>query len=421
MLKTMPISRSVAASSYDVDRIRQDFPALELRVHGKGLIYFDNAASAQKPRCVIETITDVYETSYANVHRGVHYLANAATERYEAARARVARFLNADDPASIIFTKSGTEALNLVASGLGATLQPGDEIIVSDMEHHSNIVPWHFLRQRCGAELRWVGVDDRGVFDCDGFAALLGPRTKIVSLAHMSNVLGTVVPLAEIIPWIRSHAAADCRIVIDGCQGAVHCPVDVSALDCDFYIITGHKLYGPSGIGALYGKRDLLDGMAPYQGGGEMIEEVWREDVSYAASPHRFEAGTPPIAAAIGLAAALDYIAAIGVDAILAHEKSLIDYAMSRLTEIDKVTFYGTAPNKGAIMAFNVAGVHPHDISTMIDLHGVAIRAGTHCAQPLLQRFDTTATCRASFGLYNTLDEIDRFIIALKNALTLFR
>ena len=402
---------------YDVDLIRKDFPILSREIYGKPLVYLDNGASAQKPQAMIDAVTHAYASEYANVHRGLHFLSNAATEKYEEAREIVRRFLNAGHTDEILFTRNSTEAINLVASSFGADFVAGDEIVLSIMEHHSNIVPWHFLRERKGAVIKWAPVADDGAFLLDEFEKLLTARTKIVAITHMSNVLGTVVPIREVVRLAHARGIA---VLVDGSQAAVHLPVDVRDLDCDFYCFTGHKLYGPTGIGVLYGKRERLNAMPPYMGGGEMIRDVTEDMVTYAEPPHRFEAGTPPIVQAIGLGAALIYVESIGRERIAAHEASLRDYAHERLSSINSLRVYGTAKDKGAIISFNMEGAHPHDISTIIDREGVAVRAGTHCAQPLLARYGTTATCRASFGLYNTLGEVDRLAEALQKARTFF-
>ncbi len=404
--------------AYDIARIRQDFPALSLTPYGKSLVYLDNAASAQKPRAVIERMTLAYETEYANVHRGLHYLANAATDAFEMARETVRAFLNAESVDEIVFTRSATEAVNLVASSFGLNnIGEGDEIVLSIMEHHSNIVPWHFLRERKGAVLKWVGVDDDGNLSVEEFERALTPRTKIVAMTHMSNVLGTITPIKEM---IRVAHARGIPVMVDGSQGAVHLDVDVRDLDADFYLFTGHKVYGPTGIGVLYGKKDMLASLPPFNGGGEMIDVVTTESVTYNAPPHRFEAGTPPIVQAIGLGAALDYMRDIGRDRIRAHEQGLIAYAHERLGRINSLRIFGEAKHKGAILSFAMENAHPHDVATVIDRYGVALRAGTHCAMPLLQRFGVTATCRASFGLYNTREEVDALADALLKAEALF-
>ncbi|MEP9376317.1 cysteine desulfurase [Aquabacter sp. CN5-332] len=414
MTKTHP---AVANGTYDLDAVRADFPALALTVNGHPLTYLDNAASAQKPRQMLDRMVKAYESEYSNVHRGLHYLANAATEGFEQARETVRAFLNAASVDEIIFTRSGTGAINLVANSLGQSIQAGDEIVLSIMEHHSNIVPWHFLRERKGAVIKWAPVNEDGSFDLDAFEALLSPKTKIVAVTHMSNVLGTVTPVKEI---ARAAHAVGAKVLVDGCQGAVHMPVDVRDLDVDFYAVTGHKLYGPTGIGALYGKLDLLAEMPPYEGGGEMIREVSEDRVTYAAPPHRFEAGTPAIVEAIGLGAALDYINSLGRERIAAHEHELSLYAHERLGAMNSLRIIGTAAGKGAIISFEMKGAHPHDVATVLDRYGVAVRAGTHCAQPLLARYGTTATCRASLSLYNSRADVDRLAQALLKAQDLF-
>jgi cysteine desulfurase/selenocysteine lyase len=399
---------------YDVELVRRDFPILSRTVYDKPLIYLDNAASAQKPKAVIDAINRAYTEEYANVHRGLHFLSNAATEAYEAARETTRKFLNAARTDEIIFTRNATEAMNLVAASFGLNgIGEGDEIVLSIMEHHSNIVPWHFHRERKGAVIKWAPIADDGTFLVDEFEKLLTDRTKIVAITHMSNVLGTVVPIKEVCRIAHAHGIP---VLVDGSQAAVHLPVDVRDLDCDFYAFTGHKVYGPTGIGVLYGKRERLSALPPFNGGGEMIQDVSETEITYAEPPHRFEAGTPPIVQAIGLGAALAYMEAIGRERITAHEAMLRDYALESLSRINSLTIYGTARDKGAIVAFNMAGAHPHDVSMVIDRAGVAVRAGTHCAQPLLARYGMTATCRASFGLYNTPEEVDRLTQALQKA-----
>ncbi len=409
---------SSTIAGYDVDRVRQDFPILSREVYGKPLVYLDNAASAQKPRQVIDAISHTYAHEYANVHRGLHFLSNAATEAYEGAREKVRRFLNAGSVDEIVFTKSSTEAINTVAYGWGMThVGEGDEVVLSILEHHSNIVPWHFLRERKGAKLVWAPVDDDGAFHIEDFEKCLTERTKLVAITHMSNALGTVVPVKEV---CRIAHERGIPVLVDGSQGAVHMPVDVRDIDCDWYAVTGHKLYGPSGIGALYGKMERLKEMQPFMGGGEMIVEVTEDRVTYNDPPHRFEAGTPPIVQAIGLGHALDYIDSLGREAIAAHEAGLAAYAEERLRAINSLRIIGNAPGKGAIFSFELAGIHAHDVSMLIDRRGVAVRAGTHCAQPLLARFGVTSTCRASFGLYNTRAEVDALADALDHARTFF-
>jgi cysteine desulfurase/selenocysteine lyase len=392
---------------FDVERIRRDFPILERQVYGKPLVYLDNAASAQKPKAVLDALHRAYAEEYANVHRGLHFLSNAATDAYERARKSVQRFINAPSDQDIIFTKNATEAINLVAQSFGGmVIGEGDEIVLTVMEHHSNIVPWHFHRERRGAVLKWVPVTPEGAF-----------RTRMVAITHMSNVLGTIVPVKEV---VRIAHARGIPVMIDGSQGAVHLPVDVQEIGCDFYAFTGHKVYGPSGIGVLYGKREHLSVMPPYQGGGEMIETVTEDGVSYGVPPHRFEAGTPPIAEAAGLGAALDYIMAVGKDAIAAHENELRAYAHERLGQMNSVRIFGTSGEKGAILSFALAGAHAHDVATILDRSGVAVRAGTHCAEPLLARFGVTSTCRASFAMYNTRAEVDALADALTKAQSFF-
>jgi len=403
-----------AKTLFDPKVARKDFEILSREVYGKLLVYLDSAASAQKPRQVLDAMRDFAAGEYANVHRGVHYLSAASTERYEAARETVQRFLNASKPEDIVFTKGGTEAINLVSYSWAAPrLQPGDEIVLSVMEHHSNIVPWHFLRERQGAMLRWVDVADDGSLDADAVDAAIGPRTKLVAVSHMSNVLGTLSPLKEIVA--RAHAKG-VPVLADGCQGAVHEAVDVRDLDIDFYAVTAHKLYGPTGIGALYAKQAHLKSMRPFNGGGEMIREVSRENVSYADPPARFEAGTPPIIESVGFAAAIDYLSAFDRAAIKAHEHDLYAYARERVREFNWLRVIGDAPGKGAILSFETEGMHAHDLATILDREGVAVRAGHHCAQPLMQRFGTASTTRASFALYNTRAEVDLLIEALAKA-----
>ena len=415
----MPESeRAALAAPYDVEAVRKDFPILSREVYGKPLTYLDNGASAQKPQVVIDAVSHAYSNEYANVHRGLHFLSNAATDAYEAAREKVRRFLNAGSVDEIVFTKSSTEAINTVAYGYGMPkIGEGDEIVISIMEHHSNIVPWHFIRERQGAKLVWVPVDDDGAFHIEAFEKSLTERTKLVAITHMSNALGTIVPVKEI---CRIAHERGIPVLVDGSQGAVHMPVDVRDIDCDWYVMTGHKLYGPSGIGVLYGKADRLSEMRPFQGGGEMILDVSEDNVTYNEPPHRFEAGTPPIVQAIGLGYALDYMDNLGRAAIAAHEADLAAYAAERLREVNSLRIIGNAPDKGGIFSFELEGIHAHDVSMVIDRRGVAVRAGTHCAMPLLKRFGVTSTCRASFGLYNTRAEVDSLVEALEYARKFF-
>lgn len=406
------------SAGYDVEAIRRDFPILAREVYGKPLVYLDNGASAQKPQAVIDAVTKAYSEEYANVHRGLHFLSNTATDNYEAAREKVRRFLNAGSVDEVVFTKSTTEAINLVSYGLGPDyFDEGDEIVLSIMEHHSNIVPWHFHRERHCAKLKWVYVRPDGSFDLDAFSDALTDRTKLVAITHMSNVLGTVVPIKEV---CRIAHERGIPVLVDGSQAAVHMPVDVQDLDCDYYVFTGHKVYGPSGIGVLWGKPERLKALRPFNGGGEMILDVTEDMVTYNEPPHRFEAGTPPIVQAIGLGAALDYMDSIGRENIARHEADLKDYAHQKLKEINSLRVFGEAPGKGAILSFEIEGAHAHDVSTIIDRAGVAVRAGTHCAQPLLAKYGVTSTCRASFGLYNTREEVDALYEALLKAQSFF-
>lgn len=418
MTKGMTMHPAVSNGAYDVARVREDFPALAMKVYGKPLVYLDNAASAQKPTAVLDRMTEAYRSEYANVHRGLHYLANAATEAYEGGRAKVAKFLNAGRTEEIIFTRNATEAINLVASSWGEpNIKAGDEIVISIMEHHSNIVPWHFLRERRGAVIKWAPVDDDGNFLVEEYEKLFTPRTRMVALTHMSNVLGTVTPAEEIVRIAHAHGVP---VLLDGAQSAVHREIDVQALDCDFYVFTGHKVYGPTGIGVLYGKKAWLERLPPYQGGGEMIRTVTEDSITYNDPPHRFEAGTPAIVEAVGLGAALEFMMGVGRDRIAAHEAALTAYAQDRLSAMNSVRIIGQARDKGGVIAFEVEGAHAHDIATVIDRQGVAVRAGTHCAMPLLSRFGVTSTCRASFGLYNTKAEVDALVEALARAEALF-
>ena len=403
VLETAPGDNSTAA--FDVEKVRADFPILHREIHGKPLAYLDNAASSQKPRQVMEAMNEAYETYYSNVHRGVHSLSQRSTEAFEAGREKAASYLNAGGSDEIVFTRGGTEGINLVAASFGRKfLKAGDEIVLTVMEHHSNIIPWQLLCEEVGATIKVAPIDDDGNFLMEDYAALLSPRTKVVAFPHISNALGTILPAAEMIRMAHDVGAV---ALVDGCQSAPHMTIDVQALDADFYVLSGHKVYGPSGIGVLYGKAALLSAMPPYQGGGEMISTVSFEGSTYKDAPHRFEAGTPAIAEAIGLGAALDYVTSVGLDNIAAHEAGLTHYAMERLSRIEGLRLIGTARDKTGILSFTMDCAHAHDIGTIVDRAGVAVRAGHHCAQPLMDRFDVAATARASFGLYNTRAEVD--------------
>jgi len=402
----------------DIERVRLDFPILAREVNGKPLVFLDSAASAQKPAQVIEAMDFAMRAEYANVHRGIHYLSNTATQKYEDARETCCRFLNARSASEIVFTKNATEAVNLVAHSWGHdNITEGDEIILSVMEHHANIVPWHMLRERKGAVLKWAPIADNGQFLIEELERMITPRTKLIALTHMSNVLGTVVPIEAVAQIAKRNGVT---LFVDGAQSSVHMKVDVQALDVDFLTFTGHKVYGPSGIGVLYGRKELLEKMPPFLGGGAMIESVTKDAVTYGPPPERFEAGTPPIVEAVGLGAALDYMMALGRDKIAAHEASLTKYAHERLDQLNWLTVFGRAPGKGGIISFAMDGLHPHDISMVVDRSGVAIRAGHHCAQPLMERFGVPAMCRASFGVYNTKQDVDTLVDALKKAHELF-
>jgi len=400
----------------DIEAIRAQFPILQRTVHGKPLIYLDSAASAQKPDAVLDAMTGLARTSYANVHRGLHTLANETTEAYEKARETVAKFINAERD-EVVWTKSATEAVNLVASSFGLSLNAGDEIVISEMEHHANIVPWHFLRERKGVVLKFIPVLDDGRLDMEAFKGLLSERTKMVAVTHMSNVLGTVNDVAEI---VRLAHAAGAPVLLDGCQAIVHAKVDVKALDVDFYVFSGHKLYGPTGIGVLYGKAERLAALPPYQGGGEMIDSVSMDKITYADPPHRFEAGTPAILEAVGLRAAIEWLNGLDRDAVFAHEHALYERVAEQLRGVNGIKILGEAPGKGAVLSFTVEGAHAHDIAQVLDRYGVAVRAGTHCAEPLMRRFGVTSSARASFALYNTEAEADAFVDALAKARSFF-
>jgi len=405
---------------YDVARIRQDFPILSRMVHekkgrpGKPLVYLDNAASAQKPRAVIDAMKDLLEQDYANVHRGVHFLSQRSTDLYEGTRDKVAAFLNAASRDTIVFTRNATEAFNLVANSWGVkNLKAGDAVLLSQMEHHANIVPWQLLRDRIGIRIKVVPVRDDGSLDMDAYEGLLTDDVKLVAVTHASNVLGTVTPAKEIVRLARAKGKT---VLLDGSQAAVHMPVDLRAIDPDFYIFTGHKLYGPTGIGVLYGRKEVLDAMPPFLGGGDMISTVSFEETTYREAPYRFEAGTPPIIEGVGLGAAIDYVRSIGMDGIMAHEQRLLSHAMDRLADVEGLRIIGTAPGKAAIISFTIDGIHPHDIGTLLDRAGIAVRVGRHCAEPLMDRFGVGATARASFGLYNTEEEAEALVDAIRAA-----
>ncbi|MDH3667059.1 MAG: cysteine desulfurase [Paracoccaceae bacterium] len=404
---------------YDVEKIRADFPILSRQVNGVDLVYLDNGASAQKPKAVIDAVTKAYSEEYANVHRGLHFLSNLATENYEAVRGKIANFLGAASEEEIILASNATEGINLVSYGWAAPrFEPGDEIIVSVMEHHANIVPWHFLRERQGAVLKWVDVDVNGDLDPEAVIAAITPRTKLIAVTHMSNVLGTVVDVKTICQAARERGIAT---LLDGSQAAVHMPVDLADIGCDFYVVTAHKLYGPTGAGALYARKERQAEMHPFHGGGDMIKEVTKERITYADGPMKFEAGTPNIVQVIGFGAAIDYLTGLGMENIAEHERGLRDYARDRLDGLNWLQVYGKSKGKGAIFSFNLEGpAHPHDISTVIDRKGVAVRAGHHCAQPLMTHLGVTATCRASFGLYNTEAEVDKLVESLELCHELF-
>ncbi len=398
---------------FDIDAIRAEFPILNREINGKPIAYLDNAASAQKPEAVMQAMQGQMEHSYANVHRGLHTMANETTEAFEAARTKVVSFLGAAEASEIIFTTGATEALNMVAYGLMGEIKSGDEIIITKTEHHSNIVPWHFLRERFGAVIKWVPILEDGTLDLDAYKSLFTPRTKIVSVVHMSNVTGTINPVRDMGKIAHEH---NCVFVVDGTQAAVHFPVDVLEVDADFYAMTGHKLYGPTGIGALYGKREMLERLQPFNGGGEMIADVFEDRITYADIPHKFEAGTPPIIEAIGMGAAIDWISEFDRAEVEAHEMALYERALAGLKQVNAFRIIGAAPNKGAVLSFTLEGAHAHDIAQILDKYGIAIRAGMHCAQPLMESFGVSSTARASFGIYNTENEVDRLIAAVHKA-----
>jgi cysteine desulfurase/selenocysteine lyase len=407
-------------SVLDVAALRQDFPALHQKVNGKPLVYLDNAATSQKPRAVLDALSSYYRSDNANVHRGIHELSRRATEAYEEARVKVARFIGAADPSEVIWTRGTTEGINLVANAWGShNVRQGDEILLSVMEHHSNLVPWQLLARRTGARLRYLEIDGDGRLVLDDLPSLLSDRTRLVAITHVSNALGTINPVREIVAAARAVGAT---VLLDGAQGAVHTRLDVQALGADFYAFSGHKMCGPTGIGVLWGRRALLDAMEPWQGGGEMIEFVERDTSTWAEVPHKFEAGTPNIAGAIGMGAAVDYLAAVGMDAIAAHERELVTYALDRLGAIPGIRIYGppSPDQRSAVVSFTLGDAHPHDISTILDSEGVAVRAGHHCAQLVMKRYDVSATARASFYLYNTRDEVDRLADGLEAVRAIF-
>lgn len=405
-------------AAFDIDRIRADFPILKETVYGKPLVFLDSGASAQKPRQVLDAMTRAYEKHYANVHRGIYRLSQDATDAYEAARETVRRFINAADVREVVFTRNSTEAINLVANSYGwGMLKPGDEVLITHLEHHANIVPWQMLRDRHGIVLKVAPIDDDGQLIWDAFDALLTDRVKLVGMAHVSNTLGSVLPVAEAIKLAHARGA---KVLIDGSQAVQHMPVDMQTLDADFYVFTGHKLYGPTGIGVLYGKQALLEAMPPWQGGGDMILSVTFEKSEWADLPHKFEAGTPAFVEAIGLAAAIDYVQSVGLEAIAAHEHDLTEYATRRLGAINSLRIIGTAPGKAGVISFVLGGIHPHDIGTILDREGIAVRVGQHCAHPVMERFDVPATVRASFGMYNTRAEVDALCDGLRRVMEIF-
>ncbi len=411
-------STAVQGDAFDVERIRADFPILKLEVNGKPLVFLDNAASSQMPQPVIDRLVQYQSSEHANIHRAVHYLSEKATAEYEAARRKVQRFINADEDREVIFTSGTTEGINLVAHGYGRKfIGEGDEIILTTLEHHSNIVPWQMLAEERGAKIRVVSINERGELDVDEYKRLFNARTRFVGLSHVSNALGTINPVKAMIAIAHEHGVP---VLVDGAQAAPHLKVDVQDLDCDFYAFSGHKLCGPTGIGILYGKAALLEKMQPFKGGGDMILSVTFEKTTYNTIPHKFEAGTPPIAAAIGLGAAIDYLTGIGIETIAAHETDLLDYATTEVNRTPGIRIIGSAERKAAVLSFAVAGVHPHDVGTLLNEEGVAIRTGHHCAQPVMQHFKVPATCRASFAFYNTLPEVDALVAAIRKVQKVF-
>ncbi len=418
IMDTLQASHVHSYCKFVPEKVRQDFPILTSTIKGKPLVFLDTAASAQKPARVIEAVRHCYEEEYANIHRGVYYLSQRATENFEYARERVRAFIGAEKSSEIVFVRGATEAINLVAQTYGREqLERGDEVVLSQLEHHSNIVPWQLLRDQIGIVIKVAPINAAGELELDGVSAILGPRTKLVSITHMSNALGTITPLTEVISMARARGI---KVLVDGCQAVPHLPVDVQNLDCDFYVFSGHKLYGPSGIGVLYGKQEHLNMMPPYQGGGEMITSVSFDRTKFAAPPHKFEAGTPNISGAIGLGAAIDYISQFDFRSINDHEQDLLDYATKSLSDTRGVRLVGTADDKGAILSFCLDDIHPHDVGTIVDNEGVAVRAGHHCAQPTMERFGLPATVRASFGMYNTRDDVDALISGIHRTIEVF-
>ncbi|MGC2417744.1 MAG: cysteine desulfurase [Candidatus Acidiferrales bacterium] len=414
----MSIAAKPVSGVFDVERVRADFPILAQKVHGKPLVYLDNAATSQKPRAVIDAISGYYEGTNANIHRAVHHLSEQATEEYEAARATVQKFINAASPTEIIFVRGTTEGINLVAQTYGrAQIHAGDEVIVTDMEHHSDIVPWQLLCEDRGAKLRVVPINDRGELILEEYAKLLGPKTKLVCVTHVSNALGTINPVRKIVDMAHSHGIS---VLVDGAQAVPHLKVDVQALDCDFYSFSGHKVYGPTGIGVLYGKKALLEAMPPYQGGGDMILSVTFEKTTYNRLPYKFEAGTPDIAGVIGLGAALEYVGGLGIENIGAYEHELLNYATAAVSSIPGLKIIGTAREKAGVLSFTLENIHPHDIGTILDREGIAIRTGHHCSQPVMKRFGVDSTARASFAMYNTKQEVDALVRGIEKVKEVF-
>jgi cysteine desulfurase/selenocysteine lyase len=406
-------AKPLTSTTFDVATIRRDFPILQQSVNGKPLVYLDNAASSQRPRAVIDAVARYYEHDHANVHRGVHALSQRATDAYEGSRDVVRQFINAVDTKEIIYTRGTTEGVNLVAqSFLRPSIKPGDEILISGLEHHANIVPWQLLCEQTGAVMKVIPIDQRGVVDFAAFEKMIGSKTRLLALAHVSNALGTIVPVEDYVAVAKRHGVP---VLIDGAQAIPHTPIDVQALGCDFYVFSSHKMLGPTGIGVLYGRKEVLEKMPPWQGGGDMILSVTFEKTTFNQLPWKFEAGTPHISGAVGLAAAISYLQRIGMDRIAAYENELLEYATDRLTKIPGLRIIGTAPEKAAVISFVLEGIHPHDIGTIVDTEGVAIRTGHHCAMPVMDYFNVPATARASFAFYNTFEEVDRLVAALEH------